>query len=366
MKLNITAILSVAALLCAGVNASLSESDKSTLLSRHRSARNSVGASDMKSLSWSDKLAKEAQNYANSCPGLNHSSNRNGEGENISVGDVSITALFDSWISEKSAFLKSGYASNFKGVSYNGKTIGHYSQIVWADNTSVGCGIANCSGGKNLICRYGTGNIIGQRVYTSGGGEKKETPKSSTVKKTTTTIRKPTTTKPVTQAPVSAKTVQNPKPVLTATVNTKVPLSTVAPNTPATGPAGKPANKNAGNPKNKNDNTKDSSSTPSNNNEIIDGVNENKKGSSAGAVVTSMAVTGIGAFAAFAFVKKNPKQYQQIKRNLSRSATSVKRGASVVTRKLTIKRGNTIPVQNETTDAVNTNYRVEFADTMQV
>ncbi|ORX57831.1 hypothetical protein BCR36DRAFT_409294 [Piromyces finnis] len=44
-------------------------------------------------------------------------------------------------------------------------------------------------------------------------------------------------------------------------------------------------------------------------------------------IVAGLAVSGsvVGAVAIFAFLKKNPKQYENIKRNISRSATSVKR-----------------------------------------
>jgi len=61
MKLSVTALLSFAALLCTGVNAGLSDGDKSKLLYRHQKARDDVGAPDMKSISWSSKLANDAQ-----------------------------------------------------------------------------------------------------------------------------------------------------------------------------------------------------------------------------------------------------------------------------------------------------------------
>ncbi|OUM65818.1 hypothetical protein PIROE2DRAFT_7061, partial [Piromyces sp. E2] len=72
---------------------------------------------------------------------------------------------------------------------------------------------------------------------------------------------------------------------------------------------------------------------------------ENDKGHTG--LVTGVAVTGsvVGAAALIIFKKKNPRQYEQLKQNISRSASAVKRSASTVkrsassvTRKLTTKK----------------------------
>jgi len=57
MKLRISNLLSIAALSWTCVSADLA----SQLLQLHRSTRSSVGAPDMKSLSWSSSLASGAQ-----------------------------------------------------------------------------------------------------------------------------------------------------------------------------------------------------------------------------------------------------------------------------------------------------------------
>ncbi|OUM65705.1 hypothetical protein PIROE2DRAFT_7202 [Piromyces sp. E2] len=80
-----------------------------------------------------------------------------------------VTEMFNQWMAEKSAFDESGYRSNFINGVYNGKVVGHYSQIVWAENSKVGCGLTYCDNldYKNLlVCRYETGNIINHKVYT--------------------------------------------------------------------------------------------------------------------------------------------------------------------------------------------------------
>jgi len=81
-----------------------------------------------------------------------------------------------------------------------------------------------------------------------------------------------------------------------------------------------------------------------NNRELKDQYNNDNEGSKTGTIVTGVAITGsvIGAAAFFVFLKKNPKHYESIKRSLSRSATTVKRGASQLKRKLTTRRDEMI------------------------
>jgi len=419
MKLNITALLSVAALLCTGVNAGLSESDKKNLLSGHRKARDIVDAPDMASLSWSDKLASEAQKYANSCPGLTHSDKkaRGGQGENISYGGGSVESLFNLWLEEKSDFLKSNYASNLKDITYNGNSIGHYSQVVWAKNTQVGCGLADCHGSKNLVCRYATGNELGEKVYsapkpktTTTTTTKKTTTTTTTVKKTTTTTTKaPTTTPPHTTTKAAAPTNANNNgtngqklPFVGGNTNLPVGSTTKSVggansgvnsgansginggvnggiNGGANGGAnagaitGANAGANAGangtkgpvvnqivaekpkDAKKANDAKKSSNGKENSNDE---------EGGNGAGIVTGVAVTGsvIGAAAAFILAKKNPKQYEDFKRNLTRKASSIKRGATTVTRRFTTKKTSPT-VQNSDYDF---NYRTTFADSMAV
>ncbi len=80
-----------------------------------------------------------------------------------------VTDLFNQFMSEKSAFDESNYREKFISGSYNGKVVGHYSQIVWASNTKLGCGLADCSSKGFyklfMVCRYQTGNTIGYEVY---------------------------------------------------------------------------------------------------------------------------------------------------------------------------------------------------------
>jgi len=162
---NFAALILLTAL---NVKADLTQSEKNTLLNLHRNARAEVNSSNMKELFWDDELANIAQTYANSCPGIVHS----GTGpENIATrASGTVTDLFNQFMEDKDAFDKSNYRKKFVCPTYEGEIIGHYSQIVWADNTKLGCGLANSSYkgsvyGLFLVCRYQTGNIIGREVY---------------------------------------------------------------------------------------------------------------------------------------------------------------------------------------------------------
>jgi len=74
----------------------------------------------------------------------------------------------------------------------------------------------------------------------------------------------------------------------------------------------------------------------SNDNELNDNLENDESHTG---LVTGVAVTGsvAGAAALIVFKKKNPRQYEQLKRNISRRASTVKHSASTVTRKLTSK-----------------------------
>ncbi|KAL6625455.1 PR-1-like protein [Neocallimastix sp. 'constans'] len=121
----------------------------------------------MKDLSWDDTIAKGAQEYADECNGMVHS--KSSYGENLAGASYNdVTKLFELWMGEKKDFDESGYRAKFLSSSYNGKAIGHYSQIVWAANSKLGCGYAYCSNislSYLLVCRYETGNYINQQVY---------------------------------------------------------------------------------------------------------------------------------------------------------------------------------------------------------
>ncbi|ORX85275.1 PR-1-like protein [Anaeromyces robustus] len=381
MKLNISTLLAVAALLCSSVSANLTSSEKHELLDLHKSARRAVGAVDMESIEWDDSLAASAEAYAAKCKKGVH--DRNQQNLAWTEGKRDVAHLFGLWTNEKDDFLKSGQVSNFSGKKYNGNAIGHYSQVVWSSVTKVGCGLSECKGFYQLVCHYDEGNLIGSKVYE--GGERGKTEKKTTTKKTTTTTKKTTTTttkkttttttikKTTAKATTIAKITTIPRLTTKNLVTTKTTMNKLAFGTAKLGtvtPVATPIVKGTKDTKKvngKEDTSKESTkkeTADQTNNQIIDIEGNDEKGNG---VVTGVAITGsvVGAAAAFVFLKKNPKQYEKLSRSLSRKASSVKRGASVVTRRLTTKRTNTnVPEHNN--DAYNINYRVDFAESMQV
>jgi len=104
--------------------------------------------------------------------------------ENIAArSSGTVTDLFNQFMDEKKDFDNSNARERFMGGSY-----GHYSQIVWADNTKFGCGLEDCSAKGfvytlYLVCRYQTGNIIGYEVYAPGNDTSTE--QTGTIEDTT-------------------------------------------------------------------------------------------------------------------------------------------------------------------------------------
>ncbi|XP_052061749.1 GLIPR1-like protein 1 [Mytilus californianus] len=117
---------------------------------------------------WSNELASVAQTYANKCV-WSHNSARSSQassfyyvGENIYVTTSSYGYLDSgvaSWVNEKKDY---DYASN----SCSG-VCGHYTQVVWADSTKLGCAVGSCA--TMNICNYGPGgNYNGVKPYEQG------------------------------------------------------------------------------------------------------------------------------------------------------------------------------------------------------
>ncbi|UXE64114.1 MAG: CAP family protein [Woronichinia naegeliana WA131] len=137
------------------------------ILDAHNSYRSQVGVPP---LTWSDTLAREANEWAKhlSDTGTFGHSGAKGEGENIWMGTAnsySFAQMIQSFGNEKQHFV----AGTFPNVSNTGNwaDVGHYTQMVWSNTTQVGCAGWNRSDGKYvLVCRYSPpGNVLGQSVF---------------------------------------------------------------------------------------------------------------------------------------------------------------------------------------------------------
>ncbi|KAL0490404.1 peptidase inhibitor PI16 [Acrasis kona] len=150
-----------------------SDADKKTIVDNHNYYRSMVSpaAANMQPVVWDEAVANFVKNYAKSCPGsgntVPHNPSRiiNGvyAGENIysSTASMALTTPQRSWNNEKNNY-------NFDTKACSG-VCGHYTQLVWAKSTKIGCVKVKCDSKKykyNYICDYVPGgNINGGRPY---------------------------------------------------------------------------------------------------------------------------------------------------------------------------------------------------------
>ncbi len=109
---------------------------------------------------WDDALAAGAQAWADGCS-LNHAPPPSDFGENLILGGgVTGVQGAQGWTGEVTS-PGYDYAAHTCGGGAVFPGCAHYTQVVWATSTKIGCGYANCGPGSEwVVCRYQTpGNI---------------------------------------------------------------------------------------------------------------------------------------------------------------------------------------------------------------
>eukprot|EP00057_Strongylocentrotus_purpuratus_P003498 XP_003726783.1 PREDICTED: hyphally-regulated protein [Strongylocentrotus purpuratus] len=141
-----------------------------------RSRVHSPNAANMVQMKWDDTLAEMAQGWSDQCV-FTHGNPPNISpyswvGQNIWAGSGTgwdHYGMIEDWYNEVSDY-------NYQSNSCSG-ICGHYTQIVWAESTRVGCAITTCTTIQNLgwspatilVCNYGEGgNYVGKKPYVSG------------------------------------------------------------------------------------------------------------------------------------------------------------------------------------------------------
>jgi len=121
-------------------------------------------------LTWSASLAadaaKWAQHLAKIDKGEHDMSIRGREGENLWWGTAnaySYVEMVGYWMNEKRSFVYGAYPDCSTSRS---AVVGHFTQMVWKNATSVGCAFSSNGKTDFLVCRYSPpGNIVGQNPY---------------------------------------------------------------------------------------------------------------------------------------------------------------------------------------------------------
>lgn len=130
------------------------------MLAAHNAARTLVKT---KPLVWSDRLAVNAQDWANlliTRQGLAHQK-KSKYGENmyeLSGGRATPEEVVKRWTAE--------------AVDYDYKTnhcrtgCGHYTQVIWRNTKEVGCAVARRGNREIWVCEYSPpGNYVGEKPY---------------------------------------------------------------------------------------------------------------------------------------------------------------------------------------------------------
>lgn len=143
----------------------ISQANADPLADEFVEAHNTLRAQDnVGPVAWDETVAAYAQDYANkrseNCD-MVHSHGQYGENLAEASWDITPTEAVKMWYGEKADY---DYASN---TCADGKVCGHYTQVVWAKSTHIGCAKVQCKNGYTFVtCNYDPpGNYVGEKPF---------------------------------------------------------------------------------------------------------------------------------------------------------------------------------------------------------
>ncbi|XP_058265050.1 peptidase inhibitor 16 [Hemibagrus wyckioides] len=157
------------------VSGELTNEQKNQILDLHNKYRSSVNpqAANMKRMLWDESLSTVAASYATNCTWEHNPKIFGILGENLfmTLGPLNVDQPIGLWYNEYVNY------NLYYNSCVEGKLCGHYTQMVWANTSFIGCGAHYCNDvskfdAKNatiLVCNYyPPGNIMGQSPYQEG------------------------------------------------------------------------------------------------------------------------------------------------------------------------------------------------------
>src|SRR3569833_2229686 len=107
-------------------------------------------------ITWNDTIASFASDYLDNNDDCAFAHSGGPYGENIAMGYPDAASCVDAWGNERKDY-------NYDSPDFSEET-GHFTQLVWKNSTTVGCGKRLCgTRGWYVLCEYWPrGNVIGQ------------------------------------------------------------------------------------------------------------------------------------------------------------------------------------------------------------
>ncbi|KAK1803509.1 hypothetical protein P4O66_020940 [Electrophorus voltai] len=160
----------------AAVASLLTKEQRDSIVDQHNIYRASVNpkAADMTRMTWNENATLVAEKYASQCIWDHNPAVKNIFGESLftSTGPINVSKVLHEWFKEHEHY---DYDNN---QCSEDEQCRHYTQMVWAKSTSVGCAAHVCATLQGLpgftnttivVCNYfPLGNVVGHKPYQAG------------------------------------------------------------------------------------------------------------------------------------------------------------------------------------------------------